>query len=148
MLTDRIISPSNSPFLHDLGVRVALWEAGRCELSLDIQPRHLNAMSLLQGGVIATLLDTACGYAGVMAEPDGHSGGAVTVTLTINYLSKVAAGRIHALGVVSRVGKRLYFADGTLTTADGRLVAKAHGVFQRAKQVGRASAANAPADQP
>jgi uncharacterized protein (TIGR00369 family) len=99
---------------------------------LDIESRHLNRQANLQGGVIATLLDSACGYAGLKIADDAPPGHAVTVMLTVSYLSGVREGRLKAEGRVTHAGHRLYFASGELRTEEGRLVATAQGSFKRA----------------
>jgi uncharacterized protein (TIGR00369 family) len=127
------IAPPDNPLLDYLGIRLTSLEPGRCSFELDVEPRHLNRQGSLQGGVIATLLDAAGGYAGLLA-PDGAMGNAVTVMLTISYLSKVATGRLRATGTVSRAGRSLYFASAELATDHGQLVATAQGSFKRNKQ--------------
>ena len=121
----------DNAFLQYLGVQLVDWQDGRCELALDVGPSHLNRQSSLQGGVIATLLDAACGYAGLRAAADGATDNAVTVMLTISYVRKVDHGRIRALGRVIRTGRTLYFAAADLVTDDGSLVATAQGTFKR-----------------
>jgi uncharacterized protein (TIGR00369 family) len=121
----------DNAFLEYLGVQLVDWREGHCELALDIGPAHLNRQSSLQGGVIATLLDAACGYAGLHVAGDAAVGNAVTVMLTISYVRKVDHGRIRALGHVVRTGRSLYFAAADLITDDDRLIATAQGTFKR-----------------
>lgn len=99
---------------------------------MEVQPRHLNRQRCLQGGVVATLLlDAAGGYAGLAAD-GGALGHAVTVTLTISYLAKVRAGRLRAIGQVTKAGRSLYsFASAELIGEDGECIATAQGAFKR-----------------
>jgi uncharacterized protein (TIGR00369 family) len=120
-----------NPLLTYLGVELANWEKGRCEFYLDVEPRHLNRQGSLQGGVIATLLDAACGYAGLKVDSDDAPEHAVTVMLSICYLNKVESGRICAIGRVTRAGHRMYFADAQLLRADNEIVATAQGTFKK-----------------
>ena len=121
----------DNPLLEYLGIRLASVGMGQCAFELDVEPRHLNRQGSLQGGVTATLLDAACGYAGLRDAQDGELGNAVTVMLTISYLSKVDAGRLRAIGSVAKAGRSLYFATGQLLTDSGVLVATAQGTFKR-----------------
>ena len=91
----------DNPLLEYLGIRLLEWEPGRCVFDLEIEPRHLNRQASLQGGVTATLLDAACGYAGLQSTADAPPDNAVTVMLTISYVSKVQQGRIKAIGHVT-----------------------------------------------
>jgi uncharacterized protein (TIGR00369 family) len=124
------VVPADNPLLEYLGIRLASLRRGHCMFEFDVEPRHLNRQGSLQGGVTATLLDAACGYAGLQ-DAQGAVGNAVTVTLTISYLSKVDKGRLRAIGSVSREGRSLYFASAELRTETGALVATAQGAFKR-----------------
>jgi len=127
------LPPTDNPLLDYLGIRLASIGDGRCTFELDLEPRHLNRQGSVQGGVTATLLDAACGYAGLPAGRDGALGHAVTVMLTISYLSKASTGRLRATAQVTRAGKSLYFASAELTTNAGVLVATAQGTFKRSR---------------
>jgi uncharacterized protein (TIGR00369 family) len=123
----------DNPLLDYLGIRLISWEPGRAQFELEIEPKHLNRQSSLQGGVIATLLDAACGYAGLRADEGQQPGNAVTVMLAISYLEKVREGRLTAVGRVTRAGRSLYFSAGELTAQSGSLVATAQGTFKKAR---------------
>ncbi|MCR9134408.1 MAG: PaaI family thioesterase [Alphaproteobacteria bacterium] len=106
-------------------------EDGRARVVLDITPHHLNRNSGLHGGIIATLLDAAAGYAASL-EGDGNALTPVTtVSMTVNYVSKVDSGLVTGTGKVTGGGHKILFADAELTTADGRTVATATGTFKR-----------------
>jgi len=127
------VPSTDNPLLDYLGIRLASVGDSRCTFELDLEPRHLNRQGSVQGGVTATLLDAACGYAGLPAGPDGTLGHAVTVMLTISYLSKASTGRLRATAQLTRAGKSLYFASAELTTDAGVLVATAQGTFKRSR---------------
>lgn len=118
-------------FIELLGANRTRWEEDFCEWTLNIEPHHLNSQGSLHGGVIATLLDDACSYSGFYHTPEKPTGRAVTVSLTINYMAKVNRGRILARGRCIGGGKRIYFAEGELTSEEGTLIAKASGSFRR-----------------
>ena len=121
-----------NPLLDDLGITVAAWRPGFCELHLTVAERHLNRRGRLQGGVAATLLDAACGYAGLLREDRAEPGEAATITLTVNYIGKLGQGRVRAIGRVSGGGRNIYFSSGELLAEDGSLAATAQGSFRRA----------------
>jgi uncharacterized protein (TIGR00369 family) len=121
----------DNPLLEHLGVRLVDWLPGACRLALELEPRHLNRQASLQGGVIATLLDAACGYAGLRQTVDGPAAHAVTLSLAINYLAKAAQGEVHAQGRITGGGRRVYFATGELRDAADQLIATAQGAFKR-----------------
>lgn len=127
------VPPADNPLLDYLGIRLASVGDGHCVFELDLEPRHLNRQGSVQGGVIATMLDAACGYAGLPVGPDGALGHAATAMLSISYLSKASAGRLRAMASVTRAGNSLYFASAQLTSDAGVLIATAQGAFKRAR---------------
>ncbi|MFB9262693.1 PaaI family thioesterase [Bradyrhizobium erythrophlei] len=122
-----------NPLLAYLGVGLSEWTAGHCRFYLDVEPRHLNRQASLQGGVIATLLDAACGYAGLTPDGEEAQDHAVTVMLTISYLAKVDSGRLFATGRLTHMGRRLYFASGQVATSENKIIASAQGTFRRSQ---------------
>ncbi|RZT31814.1 PaaI family thioesterase [Cupriavidus agavae] len=121
----------DNPLLESLGIRLASLGRGTCTFELDIAPAHLNRQRTLQGGVSATLLDAACGYAGLQ-DDQGELGNAVTLMLSISYLGKVSAGRVRANARLTRAGRSIYFSSAELVDAHGALIATAQGTFKRA----------------
>jgi uncharacterized protein (TIGR00369 family) len=122
---------TDNPLLEYLGIRLVDVGAGRAVFEIDVEARHLNRQGSLQGGVAATLLDAACGYAGLAVPGTDTLGNAVTVTLTISYIGKARTGRLRATGHVTKMGRSLYFASGELVGESGELIATAQGAFKR-----------------
>ncbi|RZL92784.1 MAG: PaaI family thioesterase [Variovorax sp.] len=122
---------SDNPLLEYLGIELVDVGAGHATFQIDVDPRHLNRQGSLQGGVAATLLDAACGYAGLAAQEGDALGNAVTVMLNISYIRKVGTGRLRCIGKVTKTGRSMYFSSGELVTAAGDLIATAQGVFKR-----------------
>ncbi len=122
----------DNPFLQGLGIRLAHWELKECRFILDIDARHLNRQRNLQGGVVATLLDAACGYAGLYSAPSETEQHAATIALTISYIGKVREGRVEAIGKLMGKGRKIYFSSAELRNEDGEVIATAQGSFKRA----------------
>ena len=99
-----------------LGVEVIAVEPGRVEMSLRHDDRFTQQHGFLHAGAVASVLDTACGYAAhsVMA-PEAS---VLTATYTINLLAPAAGERFTITGEVVRAGRTLVvcrgeaFADG------------------------------------
>jgi len=121
----------DNPLLEHLGIRLVEWSSGRCSLALALEGRHLNRQASLQGGVTATLLDAACGYAGLMAHGEAAPVNALTLTLSISYLARANRGEVQARGRVTGGGRRVYFASAELVADDGTVIATAQGAFRR-----------------
>jgi uncharacterized protein (TIGR00369 family) len=127
---------ADNPLLEYLGIELVDVQPGRASFDIDLGARHLNRQGSLQGGVAATLLDAACGYAGLASQQGELSGNAVTVMLSISYMRKVCTGRLRATGTVTKMGRTMYFSSGELVTESGELVATAQGAFKRTSSEG------------
>ena len=68
-----------------LGVEVIAVEPGRVEMSLRHDDRFTQQHGFLHAGAVASVLDTACGYAAYSVMPPEAS--VLTVTYTINLLA-------------------------------------------------------------
>ncbi len=101
----------------------------RCHLT--ITEDHLNSQGIVHGGIIAMLLDVACGNtASAWFDRDEHP---VVLTLSLNtsYVSAVSQGRVTAVARPAGGGRKLAYVNGELHADDGTLIATAAGVFKR-----------------
>lgn len=117
-----------------IGYRLVAWRQDYAEIELELGPQHLNGHGIPHGGVIATLLDTACGYAGVHCTVPGNVRYAMTLSLTTQFIGQAREfGRLTAIGRRIGGGRSIYFATGELFDADGKLVAQANATFRYRK---------------
>jgi uncharacterized protein (TIGR00369 family) len=100
---------------------------GEVDVSLALEPRHLNLGGTLHGGMIATLADTATGlaYRTVLEPGTTH----VTSSLTVTFLAPGRAGVVTARGRVIKRGRRVGYAEADVVDADGALLARAGATF-------------------
>ena len=103
---------------------------GSPRVHLDIDHRHINRGASLHGGVIATMLDAASGYAVSLSVDGENLHPTSTLSLTVNYLSRVSDGRVFATANVTGGGKHTVFVNAELITEDGTKVATATGTFK------------------
>jgi uncharacterized protein (TIGR00369 family) len=97
-------------------------------LGLRAADEHCNASGAVHGGLLASLCDSACGQT-IRAQADDGISGAVTISLTVDYLAPAKPGDwLEACTKVEKLGARLAFADCSVT-ADGRQVVRARAVF-------------------
>ncbi|GJH10980.1 PaaI family thioesterase [Caballeronia novacaledonica] len=122
----------DNPFLEALGATFTEWRAGYAEFTMPIQAGHLNRQRILQGGAIATLLDAACGYAGLFTMGDAPVHG-FTLSLTVNYLDRGIGDKVVAKGFLERQGRSVYFARGEAWVDDRVMIASAQGTFKYAR---------------
>ena len=93
-----------------LGVEVVAVEPGRVEMSLRHDDRFTQQHGFLHAGAVASVLDTACGYAAYSVMPPEAS--VLTVTYTINLLAPAAGERFAITGEVVRAGRTLVVCRG------------------------------------
>jgi len=118
---------ASSGFHNWIGMRLSRVELGEVDVSLDVQPHHLNLVGLLHGGMIATLADTATGlaYRTVLRPGTRH----VTTHLSVTFLSPGRAGLVTALGRVLKAGGRFGYAEADVVGPDDELHARATATF-------------------
>jgi uncharacterized protein (TIGR00369 family) len=114
--------------LHLLGVRPVEVGEGRSRVELVVSDQHLRTLGIAHGGLVATLLDTALGWAAGSKAPDGLD--VVTAQLNINFIRPARPGEVLiAWGEVQHAGRRTAVARGEIQTADGALVATGSATF-------------------
>ena len=117
-------------FADLVGYRLAVWRDDHAEITLALGAQHLNRIGRLHGGVLATLIDTACGYAGTFAV-DGRPRNALTLALTTQFLAPAHAGQLlTATGRRTGGGRRIFFAAAEVHDEAGRLIARGDGTFR------------------
>ena len=99
-----------------LGVELISVERGRVRMTLRHDDRFTQQHGFLHAGAVASVLDSACGYAAYSVMPPEAS--VLTVTYTVNLLAPAAGQRFTITGQVVRAGRTLVvcrgeaFADG------------------------------------
>lgn len=105
----------------------------RTDVELSPDERHTNRQDVLHGGVVATLLDAALGYAASRHLADDASVAVVTVTMTVNFIAATKSADVVAAGRVVGGGYKTVFTEGEARTVDGLLLATATAVYKRGK---------------
>lgn len=119
-----------SGFLRLLGYRLNAWSEGYAEMILDLEPKHRNRAGVLHGGVIASMLDSACGYAATWAPPGASNRLCVTLSLTTSFTGQMAEGRLRVVGRVKGGGRKIVFCAAEAFDESGALIAFGEGTFR------------------
>lgn len=120
-----------SGFADLLDYRLVRWEQGLAEIAIVIDRRHLNRSGVLHGGVTATLLDAACGYAGTFMDRPGRRRRAFTLSLNTHYIGFVQAGaKLVCRARQTGAGRSVFFAAGEVFDEVGRVVARGDAVYK------------------
>jgi uncharacterized protein (TIGR00369 family) len=118
-------------FSQLLDYRLLVWRPDHAEVVLEIVPKHLNRSGVLHGGVVAALIDTACGYAGVHEIEPGKVRRAVTLSMTVSFLKQAGLGAVlTARARRTGGGRNIFFSRCEVADGDARLVATGEGTYR------------------
>ncbi len=113
---------NTSPAYRLIGMRAVRAAGGRSRVELPVGETHKNLYGIVHGGLLATLMDSACGVAMGSLLREGES--LVTLDLRINYLSPVRTGTLTAEGKAVHRGRKTGVAEASILDDAGRLVAR------------------------
>ncbi len=102
-----------------LGAHLTRVDPGEVEIELPYRADLAQQHGFLHAGVLATVLDSACGYAAFTLMP--ADSGIVSVEFKVNLLSPAAGNRLVARAKVIRSGRTLSVcqADGFMLHNNG-----------------------------
>ncbi len=113
-----------------LGYELTAWERDFARVELPLAPHVMNRQGLPHGGIHATLLDTAMGFAGCYTGDPDRRQMALTLSLTVNFLGQAQGDRLIVEAHRTGGGKSTYFAEATVRDETGTAVATGTGVFR------------------
>lgn len=124
-LTTRIgASFAKQGFMTTLGADLAQVEPGFVRIRMPFSPAISQQHGFAHAGSIASIVDSACGYAALTRMPEGA--GVLTVEFKINLLAPAAGTHFEAEGRVLRAGRRVHVVEGkafALKAGDRKLIA-------------------------
>lgn len=97
--------------MHTLGARLTLVEPGIVEIELPYRTDLTQQHGFLHAGVVASVLDSACGYAAFTLMPADAA--VLSVEFKVNLLAPARGDRLLARAEVKRAGRTV-----TVCTAD------------------------------
>lgn len=113
---------SSMPLCQTLGMVAVAADAGEVVLQLDFDETLCTAGSMLHGGALMALADSAGALCAFLNLPEGATGTA-TIESKTNMLGAVTAGLVTATARPLQVGSRVIVVE-TDSTCEGQLVAK------------------------
>jgi uncharacterized protein (TIGR00369 family) len=113
------------PFIKYLGIKINVIDTGKAEAILDLKEYHMRTGNMMNGGAIATMMDTAGGTAVITMSKSNQ----VTTNLNINYLRPIIKSPAKAVGEVIKEGKRVYFVKISVYDGDNNLCAFGTGTW-------------------
>ena len=119
-------------FEQHTNTRIAEVRPGYATLYIGIEPFHLNGNGTLHGGVYATLIDNAMGFAAAaLAEVR-----IATTQMNVHFLGPVSGGRISCTAEAVHRTRRTATAEAKVHDANGNLLAIGTGAFRIFEQRG------------
>lgn len=117
-------------FMATLGASLARVAAGEVTIALPVREALLQQHGTVHAGALASVLDSAAGYAALSLMPAGA--GVVSVEFKVNLLEPARGQRVEARGRVVRSGRTLSVCTAEAWMIDGgaeRLVATLQGTM-------------------
>ena len=106
-------------FMQTLGASLESIEAGRVVIGLPFRADLTQQHGFLHAGVLAAVVDSACGYAALSLMPPRTA--VLSVEFKLNLMKPATGSRFRATGKVVRAGQ-------TLTVCSGEVEAEREGV--------------------
>lgn len=124
----------HSAFHRLIGWEVVEWSDGHAVMLCPVREEFMNRGGGLHGGLVATLMDSAGGYAalgGPPKDPDAVDGRGVTLSLTVNYLGTAREGTLKVTATRTGGGKSVAFVAIRCEDDKGNPIAEGVGTFRR-----------------
>ncbi len=103
--------------MSTLGASLAEIAPGRVVIELPWAAGLTQQHGFLHAGMVATALDSACGYAGFTLMPEGA--GVLTIEFKINLLAPAKGQRFRMVGQVIKPGRTITVTEGQAYAIDG-----------------------------
>ena len=100
-----------------IGATVAAVRQGEVEIVLPFSDTLSQQHGFIHAGVVATIVDSACGYAALTIMPPEAA--VLTTEFKLNLLSPAKGDRLRAIGRVIRPGRKLVVCLGEVFAEEG-----------------------------
>lgn len=112
-----------------LGVEYDKMEEGHAVVSIRITDDMRNLRQVVQGGVVAALVDIAMATAAAGGNYDTRRRPMATLEMKVNYLAAATGERLTAVADVIRAGSRTSVTRCEVFSGDGTVCAAGLGTF-------------------
>lgn len=92
-------------------------------VGFDPKPEFLNPAGIIQGGMLAAMLDDTLGPAVIVASKGTLY--TSTIDLHTHFMRPVKLGPVTTEATVTKLGSKVAFTEGTLFDMDGKLCVRA-----------------------
>lgn len=117
-ITARITQSFNRQgFMHTVGATLESVAPGQVSIRMPLAPGITQQNGFAHGGAIATIADSACGYAALTLMEEGKA--VLTSEFKIHLLAPAMGEHFIAEGRVLRAGKRMHVVEGNAYAVTG-----------------------------
>jgi len=102
--------------MHTLGASLGEVAPGRVSIGMSHRAELTQQHGYLHAGMVATALDSACGYAAFTLMPDDAA--VLTIEFKINLIAPAKGPRFRFDGVVTKAGRTISVVDGRALQID------------------------------
>lgn len=104
-------------FMTTLGAELVHAAAGEVEIAMPVAPHLCQQHGFVHAGAVATIADSACGYAALTMMPPGA--GILTAEFKINLMAPATGEKLVAKGRVVKAGRTLTVATAEVFAFSG-----------------------------
>lgn len=98
--------------MHTIGAELVRVEPGEVEIHLGYDQKLTQQHGFIHAGILSTVLDSACGFAGFSLMPAGA--GVLTIEFKTNLLAPARGEKFIARGKVKKPGRTICVAEADL----------------------------------
>ncbi|MCM1511992.1 MAG: PaaI family thioesterase [Oxalobacter formigenes] len=120
---------TENPFLDALGFELVRMEDGMAEITVKLQPQHMNSWQVMHGGIIMTLLDASMSRAARSLVKEVTSAATVEMKTSFFQPGGKTGSCMQGIGRILHRSTTLYYCEGEVRNGD-ILTAKAMGTFK------------------
>lgn len=109
--------------MKTLGAELAEVENGQVKITCKFSEALTQQNGFFHAGVVTTIVDSACGYAGLTTMPE--NAGVLTVEFKVNFLKPAKTDKVVCIGKVLQAGRKLTICEGYVYDSnEEKLIAK------------------------
>ncbi|MEE8366189.1 MAG: PaaI family thioesterase [Gammaproteobacteria bacterium] len=103
--------------MKTIGAKIRSVTPGQVSIAMPYSGELTQQHGFIHGGIVATLLDSACGYAAFSLMPENAA--VLTIEFKINLLLPAKGDWFEAVGRVKKPGRNITVSEGELYAYEG-----------------------------
>ncbi len=107
--------------MQTIGASLTTCEPGQVCITLPYDTKLCQQHGFIHGGIVATILDSACGYAAFSLMPTDAE--VLSIEFKTNLLAPASGEVFHAMGEVVKTGRTISVAEASLYNEKEKLIA-------------------------